>query len=87
MKSAADRISSIIDETLKNIENYTQRLYINEGGIGDEITQRIKALQNVSEIETDLFDLKQDYNLDEYDNAGFAADDTEEFEVEVDNDG
>ena len=78
----------IIDETLKNIENYTQRLYINEGGIGDEITQRIKALQNVSESDMNMFDLPQEVDLDAYDNAGFAvAEDSEEFDAEVEVDG
>ena len=34
----------VIDEAIKNIENYNQRLYINEGGIGDEITKRLQIL-------------------------------------------
>lgn len=65
----------VIDETLKNVENYNQRLYINEGGIGDEITNRIKALQELNSLETEkeksLFDLQTDFAPDEYDNAGF----------------
>lgn len=72
----------VIDESLKNIENYNQRLYINEGGIGDEITQRLKALQNANDLEENVFDLKKEYDLDEYDNAGYALED-EEFEVGV----
>lgn len=32
----------VIDETLKNLETWTQRLYINEGGIGDEINERLE---------------------------------------------
>ena len=71
----------IIDETLKNIENYNQRLYINEGGIGDEITQRLKALQNVNRLEEDIFGIQKEYNLDEYDNMGFIGEEEEEFEV------
>lgn len=74
----------IIDETLKNIENFTQRLYVNEGGIGDEITQRLKSLQVANEAEESLFDLPKEVNLDEYDNAGFSDLDNEEFKVEVD---
>lgn len=73
----------IIDESLKNIENYNQRLYINEGGIGDEITQRLRALQSANELEENVFDLKKEYDLDEYDNEGYLVED-EEFEVEVD---
>lgn len=74
----------IIDETLKNIENFTQRLYVNEGGIGDEITQRLKSLQIANEAEENLFDLPNEVDLDEYDNAGFSDLDNEEFKVEVD---
>ena len=74
----------IIDETLKNIENFTQRLYVNEGGIGDEITQRLKSLQVANEAEENLFDLPNEVDLDEYDNAGFSDLDNEEFKVEVD---
>lgn len=61
----------IIDETLKNIETYNQRLYVNEGGIGDEITQRLKALQSSNEMEESVFDLQSEFNADEYENEGF----------------
>ena len=71
----------VIDETLKNIENYNQRLYINEGGIGDEITQRLKALQSANDIEENVYDIKKDYDLDEYDNAGYQVSEEEEFDV------
>lgn len=64
----------IIDETLKNIQNYNQRLYINEGGIGEEINQRIQSLKNVQEMEN-YYDTQKEYDLDEYDNAGFEGDD------------
>lgn len=76
----------VIDESLKNIENYNQRLYINEGGIGDEITQRLSALKSANDMEENVFDIKKEYDLDEYDNAGFKFEE-EEFEVEVDDDG
>lgn len=71
----------VIDETLKNIENYNQRLYINEGGIGDEITQRLKALQSANRMEEDIYGLQKEYDLDEYDNMGFMGEEEEEFEV------
>ena len=71
----------VIDETLKNIENYNQRLYINEGGIGDEITQRLKALESANRMEENIYDLQKEYDLDEYDNMGFKAEEEEEFEV------
>ena len=70
----------VIDESLKNIENYNQRLYINEGGIGEEITQRLQALQNANEMEENVFDIQPDFNPDEYDNEGF---DIEEFQVDM----
>ena len=74
----------VIDESLKNIENYNQRLYINEGGIGDEITQRLKALQSANEMEENVFDLQREYDLDEYDNEGYTVNDDDAFEVDVD---
>lgn len=73
----------IIDESLKNIENYNQRLYINEGGIGDDITQRLEALKTANEAEEDVFDLPKEYDLDEYDNAGYIVEnENDEFEAE-----
>lgn len=74
-------IRDVIDETLKNIENYNQRLYINEGGIGDEITERLESLKNKNAQEENFFGLEKDFDLDEYDNAGFAGED--DFEVEI----
>lgn len=77
----------VIDETLKNIENYNQRLYINEGGIGDEITQRIKALKNATSMEEEVFNLQKEQDLDQQDNAGFTMQEEEEefglFEEEI----
>lgn len=71
----------VIDDTLKNIENYNQRLYINEGGIGDEITQRMQSLKNKNAIEEgeSLYGLDTNFNLDEYDNAGYNFETTDEF--------
>lgn len=75
----------VIDETLKNIENYNQRLYINEGGIGDEIGQRLQSLQNATELEENVFELEKEFDLDEYDNAGYIVEgEEEEFEVDID---
>ena len=66
----------VLDETLKNIQNYNQRLYINEGGIGEEITERIKSLKSVQEME-DYYDTQKEYNLEDYDNEGYEVEDTE----------
>lgn len=79
----------VIDETIKNIENYNQRLYINEGGIGDSINERIEQLKNNNETEKENFSygLEDNYDLDEYDNAGFNFETTDEFVVEVEENG
>ena len=74
----------IVDETLKNIENYNQRLYINEGGLGDEITQRLQSLKLVNSAEEKVYDTQQEFDLEEYDNNGFLAEDESEFNVEGD---
>ena len=71
----------VIDETLKNIENYNQRLYVNEGGIGDEISNRLKMLKTAEDNEESYFGLAKEFADDEYDNAGFTMEE-EEFEVE-----
>jgi hypothetical protein len=74
----------VVDETLKNIENYNQRLYINEGGIGDEITQRMEALKNADKLEQSesIYGLQQNYNLDEYDNDGYSLEEDDSFKPE-----
>ena len=74
----------VVDETIKNIQSWNQRLYTNESGIGDEITERIRALKTAAELESyyDLNDSENDY--DNYENEGFESlfrDD--EFEVEL----
>lgn len=74
----------VVDDTIKNIENYNQRLYINEGSIGDEITQRIEALKNADKLEQseNVYGLQQNFNLDEYDNEGYNLEDDEKFNAE-----
>ena len=61
----------VVDETIKNIQSWNQRLYTNESGIGDEITQRIQALKTAAELESyyDLNDSNNDF--DNYENEGF----------------
>ena len=61
----------VVDETIKNIQSWNQRLYTNESGIGDEINQRIQALKTAAELES-YYDV--DPNIDDYDdyeNEGF----------------
>ena len=61
----------IVDETLKNIQSYNQRLYTNESGIGEEITRRIEMLKTAYEQEK-YYDIGDDeYDLDKYDSEGY----------------
>ena len=79
----------VVDETIKNIQNYNQRLYTNESNIGDEITHRIENLKMAKEIEEQSYygTDRQDYDLDSYDNAGyeelFKDQEEEEFIAEI----
>ena len=80
----------VIDESLKNIENYNQRLYINEGGIGEEITQRLSALKAANTIEqsSGIYDVQPDFNPDEYDNDAYIIDgEQDEFDPGGDTNG
>jgi len=60
----------IVDETIKNQQNYTQRLYVNESGIGEDISRRLEALKLGPESK-EYYDVRPDYSEDEYDNDGF----------------
>ena len=79
----------IVDETIKNIQNYNQRLYTNESNIGDEITHRIDNLKAAKEIEEQSYygTDRVDYDLDNYDNEGyenlFKVQEEEEFNTDV----
>ena len=74
----------VVDETIKNIQSWNQRLYTNESGIGDEISQRIQALKTAAELES-YYDLNEENtDFDNYENEGFEQlfkDD--EFEAEL----
>lgn len=60
----------IVDETMKNIENFNQRLYTNESGIGEEISRRIEQLKTAEKQES-FYDTDREYDLEEFDNEGF----------------
>ena len=75
----------IVDETITNIQSWNQRLYTNESGIGDEISQRIQALKTAAELET-YYDLNEDNtDFDNYENDGFNQlySDDDEFIVDL----
>ena len=61
----------VVDETIKNIQSWNQRLYTNESGIGDEINQRIQSLKTAAELES-YYDVNPDVeDYDDYENEGF----------------
>lgn len=60
----------IVDETMKNMQNFVQRLYTNETGISEEIDRRVAALKSAHDLEN-FYDTDQTYDLDEYDNEGY----------------
>ena len=64
----------IVDETIKNFQNFNQRLYTNESGIGEQITERINGLKSVKQIEDEsYYGTNKEYDLDNYDNEGYVA--------------
>lgn len=73
----------IVDETIKNIQAWNQRLYTNDSSIADEINNRIEALKNIQKVEN-YYDTQQDFDIDEYENEGFEKlIINEEFEADV----
>lgn len=83
-----DNVSKdIVDETIKNIQAWSQRLYTEESGIGDEITRRIEALKTAKTLEDDYYitDSNTADDLDKYQNDGFdRLFKDEEFNAEID---
>ena len=76
----------VVDETIHNIQAYNQRLYTNESGIGDEITDRIKALQSAAALEESQSDFGTDAvcdDIDAYENAGYESLMKEEFNADL----
>lgn len=75
----------VVDETMKNIMNFNQRLYVNESGITEEIERRLSALKNAQELEN-YYNTDKEYDLDEYDTAGYdELMKDEDFKVEIEN--
>ena len=80
----------IVDETIKNFQNFNQRLYTNESGIGEQITERINALKSAKAIEEEsYYGTNKSYDLDEFDDEGYSRlVKDEEFDVGIiDEDG
>lgn len=73
----------VVDETMKNIQSFNRRLYINESSVGDEITQRIEGLKTAKEIEN-YYDTDRSYDLDDFENEGYnSLMEDEEFSVDL----
>ena len=63
----------IVDETMKNFQAFNQRLYTNESGIGEQITERINNLKNAQMIEREsYYGTDSEYDLDNYENEGYS---------------
>ena len=63
----------IVDETIKNFQNFNQRLYTNESGIGEQITERINALKQAKQIEEEsYYGTNKSYDLDTFDDEGYS---------------
>lgn len=81
-----DNVSrDVVDETMKNIQTFNQRLYSNEPGIGEEISRRLEALKAAKESEN-YYDTQQTYDLDNYENDGWNdlfSDGEDDFEADV----
>ncbi len=61
----------IVDETIKNIQNYNQRLYTNEGNIAEEITRRVEALKSIEEASNTYTDFDSEFDRDAYEVDGY----------------
>lgn len=87
----------IVDETIKNFQNFNQRLYINESSIGEEVTRRIEALKAAAELQRkadvigagsvdDYYGTDASYDLDKFETDGFnnlfAEDENRDFSAE-----
>ena len=78
----------IVDESMKNFQNFNQRLYTNESSIGEEITRRLEALKHTAAMESEsYYGTDKKHDLDAFEQEGydivFEGED-EEFQVEVD---
>ena len=68
-----DVTRDIVDETMKNIQSFNQRLYTNESGIGEQITERINNLKTAQRVEQEsYYGTNAEYDLDNYENDGYS---------------
>lgn len=65
-----DVTRDVVDETLKNIQAFNQRLYTEETGMADEIARRCEMLKTTTEMEN-YYQTDQKYDLDTFSDAGY----------------
>lgn len=63
----------IVDETIKNIQVFNRRLYVNETGIGEEVSRRLEALKETDLQENNTYNTQTSYDIDEFENDGYTA--------------
>lgn len=64
----------IVDETLKNYQNFVQRLYTNESSVPEEVTRRLEALKATAEIEREgYYQTDKSYDLDAFEREGYEV--------------
>ena len=78
----------IVDESMKNFQNFNQRLYTNESSMPEEIARRIEALKTTAALENDnYYGTDKSYDLDAFEREGYEVTfegDDDEFRVEAD---
>lgn len=81
----------IVDESMKNFQNFNQRLYTNESNIGEEITRRLEALKHTAAMENEnYYSTDKQYDLDAFEREGYEVvfeGEDDEFSPEVDDYG
>ena len=73
----------IVDTTMKNIQQFCQRLYTQEPGIGEDIDKRIEGLKTAKSIEDSLELVDEIDGGIELENEDYFGEDLEEFNPEV----
>ena len=78
----------IVDESMKNFQNFNQRLYTNESSMPEEIARRIEALKTTAKMEQEnYYGTDREYDLDAFEREGYEVDwegENDDFAVEVD---
>lgn len=78
----------IVDESMKNFQNFNQRLYTNESSMPEEIARRIEALKTTAKMEHEnYYGTDKEYDLDAFEREGYEVEwdgENDDFAVEVD---